>query len=354
MKPGLVADPDNTEAAEINSLKPTDETAVITLKEGFLNAYGKIEGPVPGDPSQTTAQTIRIKLSAAPPAGVVISFPATAATDTVGGTAGWEMVDAAGVVVDGMDIDDTATGADLEVYYKLVSNNNSTLVESFVVEVGIAAVDADVPIPAGVITFQATLAPDKDAFTSKGTVTGLPIPRYAIEWLAAQDLVIFKGNATALLVPLFMSKTVDVAQWGGPAYYDTGLAIANTTADPGKSKMGIDNAAIKQSGKINFYIFVQGETTPVTYVTGAASPGSGLDADGNLPAGSTYIVLASEILTAAGLDVTDNFQGYMIVVTNFTNAHGIEYVGDFIHVMQTSAMHVINPDRQVVPESLGQ
>ncbi len=359
LKPGLLATEDS-ESVTINGLAPIDTActdaspcAKIVLLEGFLNAFGVTAAT---DTTQTQSQLVRIQLSGPPPTGATIVFPATATNGLANG-AKWVLADSTGKTLSApQEIADDASGADLEVYYALASDNLPTLQEDFIVDgIKVLAADADVPIAAGTITFRATLAPDKAAFTSKGLVTDLPIPRYEVDWTAAQDLVVIKGNTTSLLVPLFMSKTVEVPQWGpGPAYYDTGLAIANTTSDPGKKNMGIDSAAIKQAGKINFYIFLQGEATPVTYTTGAASPGTGLDADGNLPAGSTYVVLASEILTAAGLDVTENFQGYMIVVTNFTNAHGIEYVGDFIHVMQTSAMHVIKPNRQDVPEGLDQ
>jgi hypothetical protein len=89
-----------------------------------------------------------------------------------------------------------------------------------------------------------------------------------------------------------------------------------------------------------------------TYTTGAASPGTGLDASGNLASGSTYTVLVSQLLEAAG--ITEEFQGYIIAITQFTNAHGLYVCSNFQTFSQGSSMVVIKSDRQDVPESLGQ
>jgi hypothetical protein len=137
--------------------------------------------------------------------------------------------------------------------------------------------------------------------------------------------------------------------------YDTGIAVSNTTLDPGAEALGI-KGAIPQAGKILFVLYAQqnGSTAvkQYTYLTDGASPGTGLDPDGKLQPGSTYTVLVSQILQAAG--VTDEFQGYGFIVTNFTNAHGICVASNFTNFSQGTSLYVVRTDRQDVPESLGQ
>ena len=343
---GLLPDTKNSEAAEISAIAPEGMDGLIVLKEGFNSAFGVTAAT---DLTQTISQMIRIRLSGAPPEGVTLVFPATAATDVVGGTAHWTRATSAGTpAATAKTIDFESAGGDLDIYYRLTSDNNPVLPENFVLDVAVnVADDADLPLPSGVITYTATLAPVEPAFDADGEVTDLPIPRYA-EALVPGDLLIIKGSTTALLIPL--------AQNMPSIGYDTGIAIANTTTDPGAAKMGIDHGAIKQSGKITFYIYQQqdGATPPkaFTYVTGPSSPGTGLDALGNLPSGSTYTVLASEIAAAAG--GSGEFQGYVIAVCDFTNAHGLYVASNFTNFSQGSSMVVVHLNRQDVPESLGQ
>ena len=132
--------------------------------------------------------------------------------------------------------------------------------------------------------------------------------------------------------------------------YDTGIAIANTTWDPGTTAMGV-TGAVKQSGSITFYFYPQAPgTTPVTYTTHAGSPGAGLDASGNLPSGSTYVALLSKILADAG--VTADFGGYIVVITNFTNAHCLFVLSNFTTFSQGALGLVIYEPRAGGGEAL--
>jgi hypothetical protein len=334
---------DETVPVELNAINPVGGDAYIYLLEGFNNAFGVTNLT---DPTQTISQMIRIRLSAAPPEGVTIRFPAIATS--LGASAQWTRASAAGTVL-GTSRTIDFESEDLDIYYRLTSDNNPTLPESFAVEdIYVDASDAVLPLPNGVITYTATLAVVEAAFDADGEVTDLPIPRYAEALIHGGELVIIKGRQTALLAPL--------AQNMPSIGYDTGLAIANTTTDPGDLLMGIDADAIKQTGKITFYMYQQQKGSAVpklfTYTTGAASPGTGLDASGNLASGSTYTVLVSQLLEAAG--ITEEFQGYIIAITQFTNAHGLYVCSNFQTFSQGSSMVVIKSDRQDVPESLGQ
>jgi len=327
---------------ELNALTPAGGEAQIWLMEGFNSAYGVTAVT---DPTQTISQMIKITLSAAPPEGVTITFPATATSD---GTAAWERASEAGTLLGTTRTVDFES-EDLSVYYRLVSDNDPTLPETFFLT-GIAvevADDAPLPIPAGAISYVATLAPVQPAFNSDGTVVDLDIPRYAEALLQGGNIVTVAGSQTVLIMP--------IAQNMPSIGYDTGIAVSNTTLDPGAEALGI-KGAIPQAGKILFVLYAQqnGSTAvkQYTYLTDGASPGTGLDPDGKLQPGSTYTVLVSQILQAAG--VTDEFQGYGFIVTNFTNAHGICVASNFTNFSQGTSLYVVQQDRQAVPESLGQ
>lgn len=333
---------DDETAVELNALVPVGGDAAIFLLEGFNSAFGVTAAT---DPTQTISQMIKITLSSAPPEGVSIVFPGTATSD---GTAAWSRASEAGTVLGTtrtVDFEST----DLTVYYRLVSDNDPTLPETFMLE-GIAvnvAEDTPLPIPAGAISYTATLAPIQPAFDADGTVVDLDIPRYAEALLQGGDIVTVKGSQTVLIMP--------IAQNMPSIGYDTGIAVSNTTLDPGAEELGI-KGAIPQAGKIAFILYAQqnGATAvkQYTYVTDGASPGTGLDSAGKLQPGSTYTVLVSQILQAAG--VTDEFQGYGFIVTNFTNAHGICVASNFTNFSQGTSLYVVQQNRQNVPESLGQ
>jgi len=191
------------------------------------------------------------------------------------------------------------------------------------------------------------------AVTAPANPTGSTyIPRYA----GTQCSV---GPATIATIAtgqtfLLMTYAVNI---GG---YDTGIAVANTTADPLLATL----TAADQNGTLTFNFYPQASTaTPApvafSYTTSATSPGSGL-ISGVLNAGGTYTVTLSDLLTAAAQTAAgstkDTFQGYIIVTCNFTNGHGqyFVYVPSTLASMGTGMMNVLNPPRGTVPEALGQ
>jgi len=102
--------------------------------------------------------------------------------------------------------------------------------------------------------------------------------------------------------------------------YDTGISIANTTKD---AVFGTDlqGAAPDSTGPITFN-FYPADGSTIAPITPTA--GFNLNASGQVPAGNSFIGNVSSILKAGG--VTSPFQGYIIVVANFTHAHGTAYV----------------------------
>jgi hypothetical protein len=194
--------------------------------------------------------------------------------------------------------------------------------ETFSAEIGVTVTSTALPLAQGTITATAHIAPIDTA------TTPTLIPRYAdfpeCE-TATETLVSISGGSTALLIPY--AQTADI--------WDTGIAIANTTKDPGLTVMSIAGARA-QSGTISFYLYPQLGGTVLTYTTQAGSPGSGLDATGKLASGQLYTVMLSQIVPLAGGAANGDFSGYVIVVTNFINAHGEFFVYDsnpitFVH-----------------------
>ncbi len=134
---------------------------------------------------------------------------------------------------------------------------------------------------------------------------------------------------TTLLIP-FASR---IAATG----YDTGIVIANTTSDPGTAVMGVTGAK-KQSGTATFYFYPNG--APFSFATPI------------IESGKTYTALLSQLLAAAG--APPDFSGYIIIVTQFTNAHCVYTITDFKSFYNSGQALIISAARTTTPEALNQ
>jgi hypothetical protein len=232
------------------------------------------------------------------------------------------------------------------VYYLLTTDSDSTKIETLTIPLTIDTSKATLPLNAAGITVTATLAPIGTAFGSNNAVITDQIPRFAALELGPATVYQISGSATTMIVP-FAST---VSSTG----YNTGIAVANTTTDPGKTAMGGFKTAIKQAGTISFYFYPaqSGSTAgvPFSYTTSAASPGSGLDATGRVPSGSTYTVLLSQLLAAA--QAPADFSGYIVIVTNFTNGHCQYIITDFKAFANGGQALIVDADRTSSVEAL--
>jgi len=124
--------------------------------------------------------------------------------------------------------------------------------------------------------------------------------------------------------------------------YDTGLAIANTTADPFGSGTG---GATKSAGTVTLTFWntpATGAPTSFSLTTSSTvRPGGGLSSDGTLAPGAVWTVLLSQLLTAAGQ--TGNFTGYVFIQANFLDAHGTATISDFKTYSLTANVLVLPP-----------
>lgn len=92
--------------------------------------------------------------------------------------------------------------------------------------------------------------------------------------------------------------------------------------------MGDVFTAFPQTGKIVFYCYNNDGVVTTIDTSNAAVKASleaqdaifPLTAAGALESGKSYAVVLSQLLTAAGAN--PDFHGYIIIVTDFTNAHG--------------------------------
>jgi hypothetical protein len=190
------------------------------------------------------------------------------------------------------------------------------------------------------ITVTATLAPTGSALSSTSTVltalTTGQIPRYSANQQPATPLTVisFIPAQTNLLIPYAVV---------GTGNYDTGIALANTTADPFGGRT--TGSAIATNGTIALSFYPQtgnsctlttgtGSTTPASFSTSPISAlGTGLDASGNLKSGGTWVVLLSQLLGAApasaGCPSATGFTGYIFIVANSTEVHGSAFISNF-------------------------
>jgi hypothetical protein len=180
-----------------------------------------------------------------------------------------------------------------------------------------AALSSNAPIglpqPSVVATYAAGFAPFYSTSAATLASSSLPVPRFVFTGAAANLFGIVKCSCN-LLFPY-------VTQAPG---YDTGIAIANTTADP----YGTAN----QFGGVQFWYYgslANGGAAPGTQCTNTASPGTCSTTGGTT-------VAAGQVLTYTlyngsaqwGLDNRGaGFTGYLIAQTQFQYCHAFAFIG---------------------------
>jgi len=182
------------------------------------------------------------------------------------------------------------------------------------------SVSSSATLANGTVTLTAAMNPIGDALDTSGNGTAIPtatFPRFS-------DVQV--GTATVLsIVPANTTLLIPFAVVAGA--YDTGIALANTSADPFGSSTG---GAVAQAGTVRVDLFpstATGAGTSTNFTTSATKKaGSGIAADGTVAAGATWTVNLSELLPLAG--ATGPFTGYIFVQANFLYAHGAAYVYD--------------------------
>jgi hypothetical protein len=190
-----------------------------------------------------------------------------------------------------------------------------TKAEQIQINIDAAISGTTTSLTAGSITVVADLAPVGavlNASDRPSAANGYPV--FAAAPTASVTAYNIIAARTSMLVPYVVSDGT----------FDTGITIANTTADPWSGSGG----AVAGSGTLTFYLYPRtatGAGTMVSLTTGATvTPGVGLGTDGTLASGGTYSVLLSEVLTAAGQ--SGSFTGYVFITSNFILGHGTSFV----------------------------
>jgi hypothetical protein len=177
-----------------------------------------------------------------------------------------------------------------------VINTNPNTAESFKFGVAIsytAATATNTPLP-GSSTVTLSYAPASAPTTASAAASAsLPIPRFSVGTFSGPFLTI-NVCRTVLLYPY-------VTNQGG---FDTGLTVANTTADP------FGTGAQAGACSFNYY----GGTTAAP-TTPPAPTSTGVIASGT--------VYAQTLSTLA-----PTFQGYVFAICNFQYAHGFAFISD--------------------------
>jgi hypothetical protein len=190
-------------------------------------------------------------------------------------------------------------------------------------------------LTAGPITITATMWPVGDALDDDDEATVEDgFPRFAQANVGPVTIGQVVTANTTLLIPYLVKF----------GFFDTGIAIANTTADPFGANSG---GATASSGPIRVWLFPRNATnngagTMRTITTSATvRPGLGLSSDGTLAAGGTWSVLLGELWTAAGQ--TGDFFGYAFIQTDFLLAHGTSFIFDGRGFTSASPVLVLTP-----------
>jgi hypothetical protein len=192
----------------------------------------------------------------------------------------------------------------------------------------------------GTITVTATMFPIGTGVdnTTFAPLTGVPTetggyPTFTDLEVGPLTIVNIVPANTTMLMPYALTLSP----------FDTGIAIANTSADPfGPGAGGLTPKA--GTVTLNFFPTTStgGAGTPFSLTTSTTvKPGLGLSSDGTLAAGATWTVLMSQLLTAAGQ--TGTFTGYVFIQANFLGAHGTATISDFRTYSLTANVLILPP-----------
>jgi hypothetical protein len=256
---------------------------IITVTEGFAGVFVQYVAsaagtPIPANarfPYGATANTgVQIVVTGVP-AGVVLAWPATVASTTVGGGT-LELVTAP----------DSSIGATYE-YTTADQGVSDGLQEVFDITVGTT------------VTVTSSVGTAKVHGRIYPATTSLSVPRFNQPFTSDEDLESINKCVTNILFPF-------VANVSG---YDTGIAIANTSYDAD----AITPTTTPQSGPLTLYLY-KSSAEPATAV-----PPATLTVP-NVSAGNVWAGTMSTVPAFAGST------GYIIAVAQFQFAHGFCFI----------------------------
>ncbi len=171
MAPGLasVGASPGVEGAIDAATRVVQTQPVASAKEGYLNAFR------PQGSETTTSVMVRFRLSVLPPPGVTITFPATV---NLAGSS-WTTATSTGDTL-GAAVAITSSSTSLNIYYRVATGTDPTLIETLAVPVTLSVNASTLPLPPATVSYSCSLAPIGTAFAADGAVLDAPIPRFAL------------------------------------------------------------------------------------------------------------------------------------------------------------------------------
>jgi hypothetical protein len=288
-----------------------DSAASFVITEGFASALRTATQSSNSGVAVTNGTNIRLTFNGVP-AGVTLTLSANAGTST-GTTA---------VTPSSTSITQSANTTVLSFPGP---GPSLTAVDSVEVQLTVATNSTAAVTTPSTISVTATLAPIGEALdNSVAGSTGRPTAATGYPTFIQADV----GPVTVVsIVPASTTLLMTLAEKVGA--FDTGISVANTTADPFTPGGG---GATASAGTLRFDFFpstATGAGTACFLQTSATSrPGVGIASDGTIPAGATYVVLLSQLLPLSNCAAGD-FVGYIFITANFLNAHGTGTISDF-------------------------
>jgi hypothetical protein len=301
-----------------------DTLASILITEGFASAFRSPTQSSNSGTAVTNGTNIRLTFNGVP-AGVTLALVGTAGTAT----------STTPVNLSSNSI--TATASSTTINFTGTPSLTGT--DSVEVQITVSANTTAAITTPGTITVTATPVPIGEALNNNNsTALGLPTAANGYPSFTQSDV----GPVTIVnIVPASTTLLIPLAEKVGP--FDTGISIANTTADPFGSSGG---GAIASAGTLRFDFFpstATGAGTACFLQTSATNrPGTGIASDGTIPAGATFIALLSQLLPLSNCAAGDFF-GYIFVTANFLNAHGQATISDFRTFSLAANVLVLRP-----------
>jgi len=205
----------------------------------------------------------------------------------------------------------------LIVYEILFADPFSIETMTVPMEVAYAAnLPQNLPQPGVTAQVAGSFAPFYSTQAAHNPSSTLPIPRF-VPGLVPVNLFSISKCACDILFPYVVSA----------AGYDTGIAIANTSFDPGAT---FGFGAAPQQGSVQFWYYGTGANNaapPGTQCTNTASPGT-CPGTTVVPAGQVLTYVASSGSGQWGLDNrAAGFVGYVIAQAQFQYCHAFAFIG---------------------------
>ena len=276
--------------------------AVFTIEEGFNGAFEvgqRVEFEVSGLPEAVTVAFVPSDPAADPTSDpAILPYSITPESGTLTGDADGD--DKSDILTLGIDAatGDNREGAPPKFNLKLTLSTSGD--------------DVSLPLMMGDIEARVTLT---DTVAGTDDFEDAPTSRLAVfEIRPAQCKLLFPY----------------AARLPGMAW-NTGISVMNPGYGEGRNAGGLTFTFYGNDGSM-------AEFSTEMY----SNVGSGLDEMGLVPAGGTYTILASEILSATGWG--ERFVGHIHVLADYTECNGVGWVTDFGTVNQAYVAVVVDSD----------